>query len=305
MTQKKHNWLLYAIITMVTWGIWGAFSDQTTLPKTMVYVIWALSMIPCALAALVNIRFKLDVRTKPALLSLLVGLLGAGGQLVLFLALDYAPAYLVMPMISVAPIVTVLLSATVLKEKVSKLGILGIALAFVALVCFALPDSKDGAATSRIWILFASIVFICWGVQAFVMKLANNNTPDAESVFVYMAISAVLLIPVALLMGRGQNNVLADGCGEAVKVFFVQLLNMSMSINPMELTTFGGDPSNFTGKATWKTFLTLMVIAPLADACAPVIMCVISLILYAAVPTVPQIIGIVAAISCVLIFSRE
>ena len=185
MTQKKHNWLLYAIITMVTWGIWGAFSDQTTLPKTMVYVIWALSMIPCALAALVNIRFKLDVRTKPALLSLLVGLLGAGGQLVLFLALDYAPAYLVMPMISVAPIVTVLLSATVLKEKVSKLGILGIALAFVALVCFALPDSKDGAATSRIWILFASIVFICWGVQAFVMKLANNNTPDAESVFVY------------------------------------------------------------------------------------------------------------------------
>ena len=259
MTQKKHNWLLYAIITMVTWGVWGAFSDQTTLPKTMVYVIWALSMIPCAIAALANIKFKLDVRTKPALLSLAVGLLGAGGQLVLFLALDYAPAYLVMPMISVAPIVTVLLSATVLKEKVSKLGVLGIALAFVALVCFALPDSKDGAATSRIWILFASIVFICWGVQAFVMKLANNNTPDAESVFVYMAIAAV------------------------------QILN---AIGAFTLVY-----ANRYGKA--------MVIAPLADACAPVIMCVISLLLYAAVPTVPQIIGIVAAISCVLIFSRE
>ena len=270
-------------------GVWGAFSDQTTLPKTMVYVIWALSMIPCAIAALANIKFKLDVRTKPALLSLAVGLLGAGGQLVLFLALDYAPAYLVMPMISVAPIVTVLLSATVLKEKVSKLGVLGIALAFVALVCFALPDSKDGAATSRIWILFASIVFICWGVQAFVMKLANNNTPDAESVFVYMAIAAVLLIPVALLMGKGQNNVLADGWGEAAKVFGVQILN---AIGAFTLVY-----ANRYGKA--------MVIAPLADACAPVIMCVISLILYAAVPTVPQIIGIVAAISCVLIFSRE
>ena len=289
MTQKKHNWLLYAIITMVTWGVWGAFSDQTTLPKTMVYVIWALSMIPCAIAALANIKFKLDVRTKPALLSLAVGLLGAGGQLVLFLALDYAPAYLVMPMISVAPIVTVLLSATVLKEKVSKLGVLGIALAFVALVCFALPDSKDGAATSRIWILFASIVFICWGVQAFVMKLANNNTPDAESVFVYMAIAAVLLIPVALLMGKGQNNVLADGWGEAAKVFGVQILN---AIGAFTLVY-----ANRYGKAR--------VIAPLADACAPVIMCIISRLLYAAVPTVPQIIGIVAAISCVLIFSRE
>jgi len=287
MTQKKHNWLLYAIITMVTWGIWGAFSDQTTLPKTMVYVLWALSMVPCALVALVNIKFKLDLRPKPALLSMGVGLLGAGGQLVLFLALDYAPAYLVMPMISVAPIVTVLLSATFLKEKVSKLGIVGIVLAFVALVCFALPDNTDGAASSWIWIVYASVVFICWGVQAFVMKLANNNTPDAESVFVYMALSAVLLIPVALFMGKGE--VLADGWAEPAKVFFVQILN---AIGAFTLVY-----ANRYGKA--------MVIAPLADACAPVIMCVISLILYAAVPTVPQIIGIVAAISCVLIFSRE
>ena len=59
MTEKKHNWLLYALITMVTWGIWGAFSDQTSLPKNLVYVVWALSMVPCAIAALVNIKFKL------------------------------------------------------------------------------------------------------------------------------------------------------------------------------------------------------------------------------------------------------
>jgi drug/metabolite transporter (DMT)-like permease len=287
--QKKNPWLLYALVTMVTWGIWGAFSDQTTLPKTLVYVMWALSMIPCALVALVNIGFKLDVRSKPALLSMGVGLLGAGGQLVLFLALDYAPAYLVMPMISVAPIVTVLLSATFLKEKVSKLGIIGIALAFVALVCFALPDSKDGAVSSWIWIIYASMVFIFWGVQAFVMKLANNSTPDAESVFVYMAISAVLLIPVALLMGKNDPSLASFGWGEPTKVFFVQILN---AIGAFTLVY-----ANRYGKA--------MVIAPLADACAPVIMCVISLILYATLPTIPQVICIVAAISCVLIFSRE
>ncbi len=288
MTQKKHNWLLYAIITMVTWGLWGAFSDQTALPKTMVYVIWALSMVPCALAALVNIRFKLDVRRKPALLSMAVGLLGAGGQLVLFLALDYAPAYLVMPMISVAPIVTVLLSTVFLKERVSKLGILGIVLAFVALVCFALPDNTDGAVKSWVWILYASVVFISWGIQAFVMKLANNSTPDAESVFVYMAAAAVLLIPIALWMGDG-TCMTDQGWGELTKVFFVQILN---AIGAFTLVY-----ANRYGKA--------MIVAPLADACAPVIMCVISLILYAAFPTVPQIIGIVAAISCVFIFSRE
>ncbi len=289
MTEKRHNWLLYALITMITWGVWGAFYDQPTLPKNLVYVVWALSMVPCALAALINIHFKLDVRRKPALLSMAVGLLGAGGQLVLFLALDYAPAYLVMPMISVAPIVTVLLSTIFLKERVSRLGILGIVLAFVALVCFALPDNTDGgAAKSWIWIVYASVVFICWGIQAFVMKLANNSTPDAESVFVYMTIAAVLLIPVALLMGDG-SCITSQGWGELTKVFFVQILN---SIGAFTLVY-----ANRYGKA--------MIVAPLADACAPVIMCVISLLLYAAVPTVPQIIGIVAAISCVLIFSRE
>jgi len=289
MTEKRHNWLLYALITMITWGVWGAFSDQTTLPKNLVYVVWALSMVPCALAALINIHFKLDVRRKPALLSMAVGLLGAGGQLVLFLALDYAPAYLVMPMISVAPIVTVLLSTIFLKERVSRLGILGIVLAFVALVCFALPDNTDGgAAKSWIWIVYASVVFICWGIQAFVMKLANNSTPDAESVFVYMTIAAVLLIPVALLMGDG-SCITSQGWGELTKVFFVQILN---SIGAFTLVY-----ANRYGKA--------MIVAPLADACAPVIMCAISLLLYTAVPTVPQIIGIVAAISCVLIFSRE
>ena len=83
MAEKKHNWLLYAIITMVTWGVWMTFSDPTLgelylgipkdFPSEMVYVVWALSMIPCALFALANIKFKLDVRPKTVALSMGVG----------------------------------------------------------------------------------------------------------------------------------------------------------------------------------------------------------------------------------------
>lgn len=303
MAQKKHNWLLYAIITMLTWGVWMTFSDPTLgekylgiskdFPSEMVYVIWALSMIPCALFALFNIKWKLDVRPKSVLLSMGVGLLGAGGQLVLFIALKYAPSYLVMPMISVAPIVTVLLSATILKEKVSKLGILGIILAFVAIICFAIPSDKEGSVSSWIWILLAAVVFICWGIQAFVMKLANNHTPDAESVFVYMAIAAVVLIPVAFLL-KSPSELTAYGCAVPTKVFFVQILN---AIGAFTLVY-----ANRYGKA--------MVIAPLADACSPVICCLLSIVLLAiaglpAIPSVWQICGMVAAISCVFIFSRE
>ena len=273
---------------MITWGIWGAFSDQTTLPKTMVYVLWALSMIPCALVALANIRFKLDVRRKSVFLGMGVGLLGAAGQLILFEALKYGPAYIIFPMISVAPIVTVILSTLVLKERVSKLGALGIVLAFVAIICFSLSGKTDEAVKGNLWILLASLVFIFWGIQAFVMKLANNYAPDAESVFAYMAIAAVVLIPVALLMTDFSQPINRSFNGPYL-TFFVQILN---AIGALTLVY-----ANRYGKA--------MVVAPLGDACAPVITIIISLVLYSHIPSPTQIVGMVAAIACVLIFSRE
>ena len=286
---KRNPWLLYALVTMITWGIWGAFSDQPDFPATLTYVVWAISMIPCALVALANIKFKLDTRKKSFWLSMGVGILGAGGQLALFQALKFAPAYLVIPMISVAPIVTVILSAIFLKERVSKLGYIGIALAFVAIVCFSLSgNSADGTVKSWVWILFAAIVFISWGIQALVMKLANNSTPDAESVFVYMAISGVVLIPVALLMTDWSQPVNMGWNGPWM-TFCVQILN---AIGAYTLVY-----ANRYGKA--------MIVAPLADACAPVISCAISLVLYATLPSTLQIIGIVSAITCVFIFSRE
>ena len=191
-------------------------------------------------------------------------------------------------MISVAPIVTVVLSALFLKERVSKLGYLGILLAFVAIVCFSLSGKTDESIKSYLWIVFAAVVFISWGIQAFVMKLANNHTPDAESVFVYMAVSAVLLIPAALAMTDWSVPV-NHGWNGPWMTFCVQILN---AIGAYTLVY-----ANRYGKA--------MIVAPLADACAPVISCAISLVLYAHVPSPAQIIGIVSAISCVWIFSRE
>src|SRR3569833_4267057 len=40
-------WLINALITVVLWGVWGAFSDQSPkhgFPDTLVYCVWALSL---------------------------------------------------------------------------------------------------------------------------------------------------------------------------------------------------------------------------------------------------------------------
>ena len=65
-----------------------------------------------------------------------IGLLGAGGQMVLFYALTRGPAYLIFPIISLSPLVTIVMSFALLGERTGKLGLLGIVLALVALPIF-------------------------------------------------------------------------------------------------------------------------------------------------------------------------
>ena len=93
--MKDKLWLLFILITVVTWGVWGAFSGyqiQNGIPDTVVYILWALSMIPCAIVALVINKGKFLHDRKSAVLGCTVGLLGAGGQLVLFKVTSSIPS---------------------------------------------------------------------------------------------------------------------------------------------------------------------------------------------------------------------
>lgn len=44
--MKNRKWLLFISITMITWGIWGAFSEipeKAGFPATFTYIAWALA----------------------------------------------------------------------------------------------------------------------------------------------------------------------------------------------------------------------------------------------------------------------
>jgi len=133
---KIRPWLIYAVITTVFWGIWGALielPEKAGFPATLGYTVWALTMILPAVVALRVIRWKLDYDLRAVLLGCLIGFTGAGGQLILFQALRTGPAYLVFPFISLSPVVTILLSVLFLKERASTRGWIGIILAMAAM----------------------------------------------------------------------------------------------------------------------------------------------------------------------------
>ena len=285
--MKDKLWLLFILITVVTWGVWGAFSDlqmdREGIPETVVYILWALTMIPCAIVALIINKGKFLHDGKSALLGCTVGLLGAGGQLVLFKALAIGPAYIIFPFISMSPVVVITLAALFLKEKANKWQIAGIIVALAAILLLSIQTGGDDSPVSGwLWIVLAVLVLFAWGIQGFFMKFANNSM-DAESIFVWMAISGLVLIPVAWFMNSepmtageffAQDGVMKASLG----CFGIQILNAVGALTLVYAYRYG--------KA--------VIVSPM-EGLSPMVTVLLSLIILSVIPTPLQIAGICCA----------
>jgi len=281
-------WLVNALITVVLWGVWGAFSDQSAkhgFPDTLVYCIWALTMIPPAFIALRMGGNKLELSGKAIAYGMAIGLLGAGGQMVLFYALTRGPAYLIFPIISLSPLVTIVMSFALLGERTGKLGIIGIVLALIALPIFNYAPADGASAAGSEWFILALIVLLCWGVQAYFMKSANNYM-SAEGIFFYMMVAGLILIPVAWLL-TDQSHPINWGWTGMTAV--IQVLNAIGALTLVYAFRYG--------KA--------IIVAPLSNAGAPLATAVISLIALGVMPGMLKVIGLVLALAASVLLAIE
>lgn len=291
MTTAPHGraWLINALVTVVLWGVWGAFSGlspQRGFPETLVYCVWALTMIPPALVVLAQAGWRLDRSPRAIAHGLAVGLLGAGGQMVLFYAVARGPAYLIFPIISLSPVITIAMSFVLMGERTGRLGALGIVLALLALPTFDFAPGVGGT-TSSGWLVPALIVMLCWGVQAYFMKAANHLM-SAESIFVYMALTALVLAPVAWAMTDFTRpiNWSIDGPGLAA---LIQVLNAIGALTLVFAFRYG--------KA--------IIVAPLANAGGPLATALLSLVVLGVVPGPLKAIGIGLALLASLLLAIE
>lgn len=281
--MKNKLWLLFILITVVTWGIWGAFSGYQIshgIPDTVVYIAWALSMLPCALVALIINKGKLTFSWRGIGLGAIVGLLGAGGQLVLFKALTLGPSYIIYPFISMSPVVVITLASIFLKERANKWQMAGIVVALAAILLLSLETGNEGSpVTGWLWIVLAVLVLLAWGIQGFFMKFANESM-DAESLFVYMALFAVLLAPVAYFMTPDAATFFAQEAvmGTFWSSFGIQILN---SVGALTLVY-----AYRHGKA--------VVVSPM-EGLAPMVTVLLSLVILHVIPNPLQIAGLVCA----------
>lgn len=287
---RARGWLGYTLVTVALWGVWGAFSGMSPargFPETLVYCVWALTMVLPAVIVMAQSGWKVDLRPRAIGYGLAIGLLGAGGQMVLFYAVARGPAYLIFPVISLSPVVTIALSFLLMGERTGRLGVLGIVLALLALPTFDFAPGGGGGFAMATWLAPALIVMLCWGVQAYFMKAANHFM-SAESIFAYMTVTALMLVPVAWGMtdfGKPVNWGL-DGPWLAA---LIQVLN---AIGALTLVF-----AFRHGKA--------IIVAPLSNAGAPLATALISLAVLGVVPGALKIVGIVLALLASLLLAIE
>jgi drug/metabolite transporter (DMT)-like permease len=290
----KKNWLYYAIITTLLWGIWGALielPEKAGYPATLGYVVWALMLIPVAIIALKLNSWKLEKSGKAISLGLLTGILGCGGQLILFQCLILGPAYIVFPIISLFPVVTIILSIVLLREKANRTAWIGIFLSLIAIVLLSYQPPDNSIVSGYLWLIMAIAVFILWGLQAFFMKLGGDakkeNSIQPESFTFYTMIVAILLMPVALMMTDFSNeiNYGLDGMFTAIVV---------QSLNAIGYLFFA-----YTiryGKA--------IIVVPMMSL-APVITILLSLLIYRTIPNSIIVAGIVVAFIAIYLMAKS
>ena len=288
--KGTRSWIFYATLLILFWGVWGAFSALPATwygyPDEMIYCIWALTMIIPAVFALRGEQF--DRRPEATIYGLLIGLTGAGGQLLLFQALTIGPAYLIFPIVSISPAITVLMAMVLLRERIRGLAVIGLVCALAAIVLFSIT-SGDSDASSGPWLLLAILICVAWGVQAYFMRKTATIGVNEATTFGWMAISGIALIPVALFSLGGlpldfpwQAPVLTAG---------TQLLN---AVGALFLVM-----ALARGKAT--------IVAPTTNALAPALTIVVSLIAYQTLPSPYGAVGIVLALvgSTLMVYADE
>ena len=288
--MKSKHWLFYAIVTTLTWGLWGALieiPEKGGFPATLGYAVWALTMIIPAVIVLKKVDWKIEKDKKSIWLGLIIGFTGAGGQVILFQALRTGPAYLVFPFISLSPVITILLSLIFLKERAGKRAWFGIILALLAIPLLSYSSGEGSSASGSLWIILSLLVFLAWGFQGFVMKFANE-TMKAESIFFYMTVTGILLIPFALFMTDFSQEINWGFSGPYLTAL-IQILNSVGALMLVYAFRYG--------KA--------IVVSPLVNAVAPIITVVLSLILYQVIPHIVIVSGIVLAVIAIFLLAIE
>jgi uncharacterized membrane protein len=189
------KWLLYAVLTLLLWGGWGVLGkvvgDALTPAESQAFSTFGL--LP--LIAVLGLRKPAACSprmTRGLAFGFLSGLLAGAGNIAYYHALSLGgAASTVTPLTALYPVVTIVLAVLFLREKISRIQLLGIGVALASIYLFNPLASGEGV--KSLWLAYTLVPIAFWGVSAFVQKLSTNDVSSELSTVAFW----VAFLPIA------------------------------------------------------------------------------------------------------------
>jgi transporter family protein len=136
---KTPAWFMPAVTALLLWGVWGLFQKLATnqMPPRNVYLVSTFGMIAVVFSILVTSEFPLEVTVGGVFFAVLAGICSSLGGVLFLQAVSRGNASIVIPFTALYPLITIILSFTILRETITIKQGIGIALALISMALLA------------------------------------------------------------------------------------------------------------------------------------------------------------------------
>jgi drug/metabolite transporter (DMT)-like permease len=187
------RWLIWTVATLLAWGIWAILAKQIgdALSPSQSQMLSTLGLLPILAALALNQETQAPRnRRRGIILAFGSGVVSCIGNIPYYTALGGgAKAATVVPLTSLYPLVTVLLAAVLLKERLNWMQAVGVVLSLVAIYLFNVPDEQGYLSQ---WIVLALVSILLWGAAALLQKMATNDISGAAAALWFLIAFAVV-----------------------------------------------------------------------------------------------------------------
>ena len=180
-------WLLWTLLAVLSWGIWAVLAkwlgDALTAEQSQAVSTLGLIpiLVPLAWSSAASLR---AASRKGLLLAFLGGAITCLGNIAYYSAIARGEKVATVASITaISPLVTVLLAVLLLRERLNRVQLCGMALSFVAIWLFNIRNERGLLSGT---LVYALLPILLWGSSGFLQKLATNHLSGEVAALVYL-----------------------------------------------------------------------------------------------------------------------
>jgi transporter family protein len=133
-------WLVYTLLTILMWGLWGFFPKLASnyIGPNSVLIFQTIGHIIVTSLVLIGINFQPEINVRGIVYAALAGFTGSLGALFFIYSMTRGESSVVVTMTALYPVITILLSFVFFRESITLKQGIGIIMALISMALFSL-----------------------------------------------------------------------------------------------------------------------------------------------------------------------